>query len=174
MEPKLILLPNNLEHNPRTAIEEAISAELGKSVTIGHRANGSPYLNEDTASISISHCRTTLGVLIGPRDSTLGIDVEDKWTQAQKVFKRFATQEELSILKHIDPIHPLWLWTAKEAVYKAFSTHVSHFSRDIRLTGVKKGGKLQMLVSESIPVFVQCKLYNWHCAVSIVTALDMD
>lgn len=169
MEPKLILLPNSPDLDPHPVIEQAVSHELSKSVTIAHEKSGKPYLVGHSASISISHCRSAIGIYIGEHSLSLGIDVEDKWDQAVRTFSRFATIKEQELLNKIGWLHPLWLWTAKEAVYKAYSDQITHFSKDIQLVEVKKDGALRMIVNGSTPILVQRRLHEWRCAVALVS-----
>ena len=63
----------------------------------------------------------------------MGIDVEDKADQAARILPRYATEEDLEVMVRFPEITPLRLWSAKEAVFKAFSRYVRDFRRDITL-----------------------------------------
>ena len=61
---------------------------------------------------------------IGPLGTPLGIDVEEKAQQAERILPRYSTAEEQTLLKKYG-LPPIQLWTAKEAVYKAHSEQLS-------------------------------------------------
>lgn len=170
MEAQIILLPHP-GHDPHPLIEKTLSEEFRAPISLDHESSGKPFLSGTASSISLSHCQSTIGILLGPPGSRLGIDVEDKWRQAVRVLPRYTSEEERNILERIGWLHPLWLWTAKEAVFKAFSERITHFTRDITFTGVQNDGALLVKIPDSAPIIVQRKLYDFRCAVSIVQIL---
>lgn len=91
--------------------------------------NGAPYLN-NKRFCSISH--TTQYATAAISDQSIGIDVETHRDRIIRVAPKFMHIEESFVLQEENKIQLLTrLWTAKEAVYKAFGTPGIHFSKQI-------------------------------------------
>ena len=88
--------------------------------TLGHHANGAPFLNTDRKiNISISHCRSGACIALSDVSQNFGIDIEDSSDKLARVKSKFISESEAKI---IDSDMLLWAWTIKEAVYKAAGT----------------------------------------------------
>ena len=88
--------------------------------TLGHHANGAPFLNTDRKiNISISHCRSGACIALSDVSQNFGIDIEDSSDKLARVKSKFISECEEKI---IDSDMLLWAWTIKEAVYKAAGT----------------------------------------------------
>lgn len=88
--------------------------------TLGHHANGAPFLNTDRKiNISISHCRSGACIALSDVSQNFGIDIEDSSDKLARVKSKFISESEAKI---IGPDMLLWAWTIKEAVYKAAGT----------------------------------------------------
>lgn len=95
------------------------------SSPFSYTTKGRPRLEEHPdCALSISHSQHWLAVAIGPLGTPLGIDVEEKAQQAERILPRYSTAEEQTLLKKYG-LPPIQLWTAKEAVYKAHSEQLS-------------------------------------------------
>lgn len=95
---------------------------------IEKNATGKPYLKNIPLEITISHAYPLVAVATSP--SSLGIDVEKVQSKIAHVAPRVftlqemqATQNDLSLLTQ--------LWTAKEAIYKAYSYKELNFKENI-------------------------------------------
>lgn len=110
----------------RRTAADYLRAELKQSnLTIAHHPNGVPYLPDfPELSISISHTKGYLAVLLTPAAYTPGVDIEQRNRKVHTVRKRFVTPTEEQWLEHYashEQTHWLHLlWCAKEVAYKIF------------------------------------------------------
>lgn len=102
---------------------------------VAHFSDGAPYFPDRPDLLySSSDCHSSVALQVAPIGFLpVGIDVEDKADQAARILPRYATEEELKVMARFPEITPLRLWSAKEAVFKAFSRYVRDFRRDITL-----------------------------------------
>lgn len=102
---------------------------------VAHFSDGAPYFPDRPDLLySSSDCHSSVALQVAPIGFLpVGIDVEDKADQAARILPRYATEEELEVMACFPEITPLRLWSAKEAVFKAFSRYVRDFRRDITL-----------------------------------------
>ena len=122
---------------PRRAAEEKAEQRLfGGALT--HDSSGKPLLDRSPfLAVSISHSHHWLTALIVPFGIPAGIDIEEKALQAERTLERYSTETERKLLIR-DGLSPLHLWTAKEALYKAFSKDLSKGVNQITFEGVDK------------------------------------
>jgi len=113
---------------------------LNRNATIGHDADGKPYLIENDDFISISHSKNMVAVMLAK--SNLGIDIEQISPRTTKVRHKFLTGNELDWCK-TDIEHTL-VWTVKESAYKLIGSGLEHTEVEI----------------EQNPGFVQTADYN--------------
>lgn len=113
-----------------------VYSENGKEAyrEIGHFNNGAPFLNGDSARISITHCKGLFAVAtlpptpevelsrFSPR-AAMGIDAEraDR-SQVLNLRERFLSSAELEMIDPEDVQANVLAWTIKEAAYKAALT----------------------------------------------------
>lgn len=114
-----------------------------KAFCIGNRADGRPYVvtdhgeDERKVHISISHSNRRAAALASPH--RCGIDVQHRSEKLHKVRERFCFEEELRLLqanrsgKEADLDLLNLLWTAKEAIRKAFSFRLVPGFLDLQL-----------------------------------------
>ena len=102
---------------------------------VAHFSDGAPYFPDRPDLLySSSDCHSSVALQVAPIGLLpVGIDVEDKADQAARILPRYATEEDLEVMARFPEITPLRLWSAKEAVFKAFSRYVRDFRRDITL-----------------------------------------
>ncbi len=113
---------------------------LNCDTTIGHDADGKPYLIDCDSFISISHSKNMVAVMLAKQN--LGIDIEQITARTTKVRHKFLTGNELGWCK-TDTEHTL-VWTVKEAAYKLNGCGLEHTEVEI----------------EENPNFVQVADYN--------------
>ena len=100
---------------------------LNTGATIGHDADGKPYLIDSDDFISISHSKNMVAVMVAKQN--LGIDIEQITPRTTKVRHKFLTGNELDWCK-TDIEHTL-VWTVKEAAYKLIGSGLEHTEVEI-------------------------------------------
>jgi 4'-phosphopantetheinyl transferase len=94
--------------------------------------NGRPYL-EDGRYISFSHTKDFAAVVVS--EKSIGVDIEKQQNKIIKIAPRFLSDLEKKIKLTTDQISKITqIWTAKEAVYKAFRTKGIDFSKQIKIS----------------------------------------
>jgi phosphopantetheinyl transferase len=87
-------------------------------------SNGAPNLKSGKY-ISISHSKYFSGIVLS--DFQIGIDIESCREKINKIAPRFLHEKEHFALGKIEDL--TYVWTAKEAIYKAFRTSGINFSK---------------------------------------------
>ena len=91
--------------------------------------DGAPFLT-DGRYLSISHTKNIAAIAIS--FSPVGIDLENYQEKIKKIAPRFLHMEESKDHSKTDCIEFLTqIWTAKEAIYKAFRTPGIHFNTQL-------------------------------------------
>ena len=113
--------PKSARRDRERAAEATLLAEaFGEGATLGHEADGAPFVEgHPEAEISISHCKD-LCVLVVDCEP-IGVDVEDYRSQLRRVASRFVAPCEGNP-EELTDTQLLKLWTAKEAIYKVART----------------------------------------------------
>ena len=78
----------------RLAVRVLLYEMLGEEKEIGYRSSGKPYLADGFASISISHTKGYVAVLLGGPEKEVGIDVECYGERVRKVAHKFVREDE--------------------------------------------------------------------------------
>ncbi len=131
----------------RAAVLDLLAWQLREvSPVLVHQEDGKPRLRDyPDLDISISHCLTDVAVLVG-RQEKLGVDVEGKWAQAERLKERFCTPMELRLSRETG-LEPIWFWCAKEACFKAHSDILVTPWTTVWVTGWAGGDTLDAEVS---------------------------
>lgn len=139
-EPGIYLQGYSTGSNGSEAAVRLLGEVFGSEVVVGHHHSGAPFLpHHPEWSLSISHSADTIAVALWDGTSIrLGVDVEEKWWQAERLLPRFSSENERTLLQELS-LAPLHLWCAKEAVYKGYSDLVTRFTKDIVLVGGSEG-----------------------------------
>lgn len=69
----------------RLAVRVLLYVMLGEEKEIGYHPNGKPYLADSSFSISISHTKGYVAVLLGRPEKEVGIDIEFYGERVRKV-----------------------------------------------------------------------------------------
>lgn len=118
------------------------------SLTIGHESSGKPYITPSSErssltsphiseqgspilSLSITHTRGWLAMLLSDGEEAVGIDIERLSDRVERIASRFIRPDEAVATTN----EKLLLWSAKEAVYKLFSEDNLLF-HDMRLIAI--------------------------------------
>lgn len=121
----------SLRQRERQAVEGLIREAFGRTLPLGHRADGAPLLPVD-ASISISHCAGVAALAVGPAGAHIGIDIETLRPQLQRIAPKFLSADEQRVYG-VDLEGLVAAWTLTEAAYKAAGVAGLHLVSDIRL-----------------------------------------
>jgi len=99
--------------------------------TIKYDPGGKPFLANSDYSISISHTKNFVAVILS-KNAGVGIDLETIQPRIEKIAKRFVTKEEESFIesdKRIDYQHVIW--GTKEVLFKIYGIGELHFLNNI-------------------------------------------
>ena len=106
----------NVRQQERAGVLQLLHQMTGNdSLVIGHQDDGKPYV--EGYNISISHTRGYATILLS-RSHEVGIDIEYRSCRVARIVSRFIRPDEVSPSVESQLIH----WSAKEAVFKYFST----------------------------------------------------
>ena len=107
---------------------------LGEEKEIAYYPSGKPYLADKSASISISHTRGYVSVIIGEAGKEVGIDIEQYGERVHKVAHKYMRADEpLSLYQGTDTWALLLHWSAKEVVFKCMNTAEVDFREHLRI-----------------------------------------
>lgn len=143
---------DNITHEKRrrekAAAAFAVGQLMGYDAVIGHAADGHPFVENHTGSLSISHADNIL-VAAYSADKVIGIDIEYPRAVLRRVAPKFLSEEELTVYR--EPADLLRAWTIKEAVYKAALVKgLSLFAIHLPLTWSEKKEAVVTIQNQSI------------------------
>lgn len=131
--------------------------------TIGHRPDGSPFLTEGGAHISISHSGPFVALSLSPA-ARVGIDLEQRGPRAFRLRTKFLSPGEYGYDEPRDAATAaLVAWSAKEAAFKLFGRPGITLKEGIRLTRAAGSGarlRLEASLSDGTAcAMVCCRLF---------------
>ena len=105
-----------------------------QEVTISYNANGKPRLVNSMYSISISHTKNFVAVLLS-KHHAIGIDIETiRPGRIEKIATKFVTQEEENFIETEKKIlYQHVIWGTKEVLFKIYSKGELHFLTNLRV-----------------------------------------
>ena len=107
---------------------------LGEEKEIAYHSSGKPYLADNTASISISHTRGYVSVIIGEPGKEVGIDIEQYGERVHKVAHKYMRADEIvSSYQGTDTWSLLLHWSAKEVMFKCMNTPEVDFREHLHI-----------------------------------------
>lgn len=120
----------------RLSVEMLAKQLFGQNAEIGHERSGKPSVNLADVEISVSHSYNIYGVSVSRLRH--GMDIEQWGEKAWRVREKFLSEEEEAMLPAFRPLltreqAATLLWSAKEAVYKAYDHLTSDFKNGIAL-----------------------------------------
>ena len=96
------------------AVRVLLYTMLGEEKEIHYYSNGGPYLADGSFSISISHTKGYVAVLLGEPGKRVGIDIECYSERVRKVAHKFMREDEKkSLFKGTETWSLLLHWSAK-------------------------------------------------------------
>lgn len=106
---------------------------FGYTPVVLYNKEGKPRLQEPGYELSISHCGHHAAVVLHPLRK-VGIDIEKRGRNVQKVARRFLSSGEKSDFAGIENTDDLLLiWSAKEALYKIIGKDACDFATSFRV-----------------------------------------
>lgn len=116
------------------SVRALLCVMLGEEKEIAYYPSGKPYLVEGSASISISHTKGYVAVLIGPFDREVGIDIEQYGERVRKVANKFMREDEMPTSYQNTEVWSLLLhWSAKETMFKCMNAAEVDFRKHLRI-----------------------------------------
>ncbi len=101
------------------AVRALLYAMLGEEKEISYQPSGKPYLADGSASVSISHTKGYVAVLLGDLIWEVGIDIERYGERVRKVAHKFMREDEKpSLFRDTETWSLLLHWSAKETMFK--------------------------------------------------------
>lgn len=107
---------------------------LGEEKEIVYLPTGKPYLADRSASLSISHTRGYVSVIIGKAGKEVGIDIEQYGERVHKVAHKYMRADEVvSFYLDTDTWSLLLHWSAKEVMFKCMNTQDVDFREHLHI-----------------------------------------
>lgn len=114
---------NTFRHEPRK--KEWLTARVlvktitGRSLQIIYTPSGKPFFKDNSAHLSITHCKGFVGVTISTQPTAL--DMEIVAQRIAPIHSRFINEKELAFIPANQKLAYFTLiWSAKETLYKLF------------------------------------------------------
>lgn len=118
----------------RLAVRVLLYVMLGEEKEIGYHPNGKPYLADSSFSISISHTKGYVAVLLGSPEEEVGIDIEFYGERVRKVAHKFMREDErISLFGDTETWSLLLHWSAKETMFKCMNASDVDFREHLRV-----------------------------------------
>lgn len=117
----------------------ALAMNMGVQPTsIAYLPSGKPFLNDNNQSISITHTKNYVGILLSEHQH-VGLDLEHQSERIKKIRHKFMHPDEETQLKLIsNPINEtvglLLHWCAKESLFKSVPEEAVDFARELRIS----------------------------------------
>lgn len=140
---RLTVAPQHL-HSMRRQEHLAVRAMAAKMAVpptnIAYMPSGKPYLVGTDLSISISHTKGFVGVLLSNHQH-IGLDLEHQSERVKKIRHKFMHPDEEAQLKIIcNPINEtvglLLHWCAKESLFKSVPEEGVDFAQELRISNL--------------------------------------
>lgn len=108
---------------------------LGKEKEIAYYSGGKPYLADNSASISISHTRGYVAVIVGEAGREVGIDIEQYGERVHKVAHKYMRADEsVSMYQETNTWSLLLHWSAKEVLFKCIHAQDVDFREHLHIS----------------------------------------
>lgn len=112
------------------AWRRVVREELGRGVHISYNDNGAPQVDIPERWIGVSHSEGSVAVAFA--DEPVGIDIESSERDTfERVKSRYMSDEEMALSD--DALWAVYVWTAKEAMYKLYGERGVELRDDLRV-----------------------------------------
>lgn len=130
---ELLIIRSEARRREKLAVRALLNTIFNDKVYLGHHDNGSPFIQNNSIHISITHTARFVAIITHPTED-VGIDVESLDRDFSAVEKKALSEEEREDLS--DKNRELQLaiyWCAKEALYKRMSQHGVDFAKQMEV-----------------------------------------
>lgn len=116
------------------AVRVLLATLAGADKVICYHPSGRPYLEDGSASISISHTQGYAAVILGPERGDVAIDIEQYAERVRRLYTKFMREDEVpGAFQGTDTWGMLLHWSAKETMFKAMDTAEVDFREHLRI-----------------------------------------
>ncbi len=129
----LFLTRSESRRREKLAVRALLNQVFEDKVYLGHHDNGSPFIQNNSTHISITHTNRFVAIITHPTEE-VGIDIESIERDFSAVEKKALSEEEREDLsdKHRNLQLAIY-WCAKEAIYKRMSQHGVDFAKQMEI-----------------------------------------
>ncbi len=174
---ELQYISNPARRRERLAVRVLLDQLLEEKAYVGYHENGRPYLQNDTADISIAHTKRFACVYHHPH-ANVGIDIESLTRDFSAVEARVLSNDEREYLSDDDKRSEqlCLIWCAKEAIFKLMCHPAVDFSKQITIDrfNPKEKGKLSATFTstdgEATELSLRYRLLDNHAMVWVEEA----
>ncbi|MBR7157269.1 MAG: 4'-phosphopantetheinyl transferase superfamily protein [Bacteroidales bacterium] len=130
---ELYLTRSEARRKEKLAVRALLNTVFEEKVYLGHHDNGSPFIQNNSIHISITHTNRFVAIITHPTEE-VGIDIECLERDFSAVEKKALSEEEREDLsdKHRNLQLAIY-WCAKEAIYKRMSQHGVDFAKQMEV-----------------------------------------
>ena len=130
---ELYLIRNEARRKEKLAVRALLNTVFEEKVYLGHHDNGSPFIQNNSIHISISHTNRFVAIITHPTED-VGIDIESIERDFSAVEKKALSEDEREDLSDKNRNLQLAIyWCAKEAMYKRMSQHGVDFAKQMEV-----------------------------------------
>lgn len=130
---ELYLTRSEARRKEKLAVRALLNTVFEEKVYLGHHDNGSPFIQNNSIHISITHTNRFVAIITHPTED-VGIDIECLERDFSAVEKKALSEDEREDLsdKHRNLQLAIY-WCAKEAIYKRMSQHGVDFAKQMEV-----------------------------------------
>lgn len=130
---ELFLTRSEARRREKLAVRALLNTIFEDKVYLGHHDNGSPFIQNNSIHISITHTNRFVAIITHPTED-VGIDIESIERDFSAVEKKALSEEEREDLSDKNRNLQLAIyWCAKEAIYKRMSQHGVDFAKQMEV-----------------------------------------
>lgn len=130
---ELFMIKSEARRREKLAVRALLNTIFEEKVYLGHHDNGSPFIQNNSIHISITHTARFVAIITHPTED-VGIDIESLYRNFSAVEKKVLSEEEREDLSDRNRELQLAIyWCAKEAMYKRMSQHGVDFAKQMEI-----------------------------------------
>lgn len=130
---ELLIIRSEARRREKLAVRALLNTIFNDKVYLGHHDNGSPFIQNNSIHISITHTTRFVAIITHPTED-VGIDIESLDRDFSAVEKKALSEEEREDLSDKNrELHLAIYWCAKEALYKRMSQHGVDFAKQMEV-----------------------------------------
>ena len=130
---ELFLTRSEARRREKLAVRALLNTVFEDKVYLGHHDNGSPFIQNNSTHISITHTNRFVAIITHPTED-VGIDIECIERDFSAVEKKALSEDEREDLSDKNRNLQLAIyWCVKEAIYKRMSQHGVDFAKQMEV-----------------------------------------